>query len=1607
MRYRKHLLPTLAALALLLLLSLSGCRKSKPLQITGIFPADGAAEVPGDAAVEIIFSEPPERLDEYFTVEPPVQGRFQYMKETVAFLPSGGSEGEWVSETSYTITVKAGVKAKDGKGTLAEDYTFTFTAQKQDALLYKAVNGYETFLPGDHPVLDLGRRFFWSDENAPADGSFLVEVYRLESGEKYRDELYKAAIYRGEPRVDLSGMAPVATFTQTVAELTADAEDPNRPDAYMDIIFPEPLEEGWYVAAATPSWGGQQPIQKLLQIQPSAVYTQKNAQDLLLWYNSTATGQPMSGATLAVYEDPFASDTPEVTATADENGAVTLDTSTLGSWDEDSEEWVGWAAKGRYNTPFLCYSLTGTDGQTYYDVHTSYLWDYSNLPSQVYYSFLYTDRPIYHPTDTVKYWGVVRPRKDAAAVSSLRAELTHNWGSEPVTAQEVSVGAGGIFTGEISYENLSSGVLSLRFYLADDGVPEDWRSLQVCGEELELAQYKKPIYTASITTDRLYYRPGDTIQAQVEVSLFDRTPASGMDMLLSKGYEYEAADHGEPQHLTTGEDGIINAVFPADRGRSDPIWTWHPRELPITARNDAASDVDLSVTEYVYLFPTTIMMETEESHDKNSSTLTVTTNHIDFDKVPGGHQLIQDYEALRGAPAQTEVQVVLRKISFIREQLPPYYDRYTKRSIPRVIYRREEETISSIPYTTGTDGKLVLTDLPVSEELVSYFADVSVSQGGATQETTVCLGNPWGASPYELKGSYHTFHVISSLDSGTGYNCYSAYYAFGETPRYQLMVNGIPVQSGTVLLDRAQNKVVGAPWVSGVSGDVPIGEEVLPDFYLCGAYFDGKRIYPIQPCQVHVDPESRSLELEIIPDREDYQPGDTADVTVKLTDGNGRPVSGGELCLGVVDEAIFAVREQYINMGNDFYGWVFNWIPDVWASYVQHNKNFDYGEGGKGGGGGGEGVTVRENFQDTAAFLTGRTGSDGTAAFQVTMPDDLTQWRLTAVAVDRRTYWGSSKSRLYTTLPFRIDPILSTTFLSGDTIACTVRGFGTAITTEDVVEYTATIEGYSEPLEVTASGPAGKTTPLVFQKLPAGDYTVTVTARCGDYSDGVKKSFTVRDSALTFPIHRSVTLGEEDFSDILPTSWPVELAVYPEGQKSFMTAWQLIRMDDSLRADHRLAVEAVRPTMVGFFGEGYSHPEADISDVQMFWVDSMDAYDSDEATGALRLFPYSGADPRLSARTAVAAPELVNSGQLAGYLYNVWRNAADPTDLAAALMGSAALENFYDDAQQQQLELKARNGGGTVLEDLYLITGVSYLDQAAAQRYYTQRIAPLYKEERGGLYLAANTAYDTVEQTAAALACAVLTGAEEDAEGLLKYLADNALTSFGTLKGPCQLEAALYLLRSQPAQSQPVTVSYTRGGKRETETISQSGCLRMTLTRQDWLSLNLQAEGAAIADVDYTGDPEQMNFTSSRRVIVTKTMDTPEDQKHLGGETTVTIKVELDPAMPYGQYRLVEWVPSNMRLRSVARPDGGGKLGWYYSYRADEQLLTVDFYRNKDSGNSFTLRYTATSVLDTECTLERCYAYCTETMEGGRSEKGDFLPSDYYYLGAGYLFRKQ
>src|SRR4029079_12128559 len=78
----------------------------------------------------------------------------------------------------------------------------------------------------------------------------------------------------------------------------------------------------------------------------------------------------------------------------------------------------------------------------------------------------------------------------------------------------------------------------------------------------------------------------------------------------------------------------------------------------------------------------------------------------------------------------------------------------------------------------------------------------------------------------------------------------------------------------------------------------------------------------------------------------------------------------------------------------------------------------DKGRNPGGGGGAGESEVLRSRFKTTAFFLSSVvTDSTGTATATVTLPDNLTTFRVMAVAVTAGDRFGSGKSPLLVTRP--------------------------------------------------------------------------------------------------------------------------------------------------------------------------------------------------------------------------------------------------------------------------------------------------------------------------------------------------------------------------------------------------------------------------------------------------------------------------------------------------------------------------------------------------------------------------------------------------------------
>jgi len=189
---------------------------------------------------------------------------------------------------------------------------------------------------------------------------------------------------------------------------------------------------------------------------------------------------------------------------------------------------------------------------------------------------------------------------------------------------------------------------------------------------------------------------------------------------------------------------------------------------------------------------------------------------------------------------------------------------------------------------------------------------------------------------------------------------------------------------------------------------------------------------------IKVTDKSKQINVSISTDKQRYKPKDKLNATIETKDATGNPVSS-EVAVGLVDKAVWDLAQVQ--------------LPDIYKVFYQPrnlevttsqlltisidriNANLNLGaKGGSGGGGGGGGFnTSRSNFPDTAYWNPNvKTDASGKAQISIQLPDNLTTWRLAAIANSPLAAFGSTTKEVVVNKDVLIRPFLPRFLSVGD-----------------------------------------------------------------------------------------------------------------------------------------------------------------------------------------------------------------------------------------------------------------------------------------------------------------------------------------------------------------------------------------------------------------------------------------------------------------------------------------------------------------------------------------------------------------------------------------------
>ncbi len=793
------------------------------------------------------------------------------------------------------------------------------------------------------------------------------------------------------------GSEPIRTWT--VEPNAPTDEDAQRP---LEI---DPLEPGLYFLTATAPEAAAEG--QVLIAGQTALALKRSPTQILAWATRIDDGTPVAGLSLQAYNSDgeliaegqtdedglwftrFAGELEQihVIATAPDDFAAASD-----SWQQGIEPW----------------QFQGVQWQG----------DFRPRAHRV---FLYTDRPIYRPGQTVHFKGVVRRRRageyeQPPAGTPVQVKIT-NWTDDVLYKKTL--------------ETTAFGSIYDSFELSDEVGLGQWRLVaQIDGEEYEttfqIEEYRKPEYAVDVRFDQPDYINGDTFQATVNARYFFGAPAAGAQIrwtLYANDYDFPFPDEsfrdlaaqplyqGYGREIARGEgladdSGTFVISQPADITSEDRSQVF---TLEAEVTDPAAQPVSGVASVLVHRGEFYIGVRPENYVAEAGTSTRFSVRTVD----------------VAGNPVVEDLTYTIEQVTWKRRKTEDGFFEWDEARTPVI-----QSTVSTDP---SGDGSIAFTP----EAGGSY--EVRVRGTDTRGNRVLGFGWLWVSEPGQLI-SWH-FGNNDRIDLVADARTYQV----GDTAR--VLVQS-PYQAATALVTVEQAGILDYRVVelnsNSATIEVPIEERFFPNVYVSTVLIPrgGPPGFKVGYTELRVQSDKHRINVEIEADRDKYRPRDQASYTILTTDVDGDPVSA-EVSIGVVDAAIYSLTGAGApDIVDAFYGRQPLAVRTAGSLAVLASRHNRPENPGGGGGPGEEGV--RRLFPDVAYWNpTVMTDENGAAQVSFQLPDNLTTWRATALGATTDTRVGQAQTDVVVTKDLIVRPVLPRFLTVGDqaSIGAIVQNF--------------------------------------------------------------------------------------------------------------------------------------------------------------------------------------------------------------------------------------------------------------------------------------------------------------------------------------------------------------------------------------------------------------------------------------------------------------------------------------------------------------------------------------------------------------------------------------
>jgi hypothetical protein len=481
--------------------------------------------------------------------------------------------------------------------------------------------------------------------------------------------------------------------------------------------------------------------------------------------------------------------------------------------------------------------------------------------------YIYTDRPVYRPGDTVHFRGILRRQASVGyqtpSSQSVTAEVTDPDG-KAIYQKTLTTNSHGIINDEFTVEKTSSlGSFYIQVHADESNMTGSF----------EVQEYKKPEYEVRVTPEKPRVLEGETVKAVIDSKYYFGEPVAGAKV----GYSVHRSRYWFPYWADPGEDDVEAGNNDDNSDTGDEL---EKQEGTLDADGKLTISVPTEVSDkhldYTYRIEVGV---TDKAGREISGTGWITATYGNFNVsveptsyviTPGSTTSVKvtarDYD---NKPIAAHVHLVLGTWDWNSQKMD---GRQTQMDV-----------------TTGDDG-LATANVTVPDSGGEIRVLASADSAGRTVEGYTYIWAPkenfdWGFS------NQRSLKIVSDQKT----------YKKGDKAKILIIAGKdgaavlVTVEGGDL---RSHHLLRAKRATAEFEYDVTADDE--PGFFVSAEYIQGGALYQGQK-RISVPPVDHTLDLKISTDKPTYLPGQSATYDIQATGPDGKPAANADLSLGVVD----------------------------------------------------------------------------------------------------------------------------------------------------------------------------------------------------------------------------------------------------------------------------------------------------------------------------------------------------------------------------------------------------------------------------------------------------------------------------------------------------------------------------------------------------------------------------------------------------------------------------------------------------------------------------------------------------------------------------------